>query len=349
MEKKTMNVLVTGNQGYIGCILTQLLVKKGYAVRGFDTDYYKGCELSPNKTNVEQVTKDIRKVTKTDLKDIDAVIHLAALSNDPLGELNPKLTYDINYLATVKLARLARDVGVQRFVYSSSQSMYGIANTTEELDEDRSEKNPITMYAKTKWEAENELKKLGTDDFTVVCFRPSTVFGASPKLRCDIVYNYFIACAYTTGKIEVKSDGSPWRPVVHVRDVSQAFIAGLEAPKELVANESFNVGIKNGNYRIKELAEAAQRVVNGSSLVFTGEHGADSRTYKVSFKKILSVLKDYYKPEWDLLKGGQELVKFFDDVHFTEEIFRGRNCNRLLHLNYLMKQKEINEKLFWKK
>jgi nucleoside-diphosphate-sugar epimerase len=344
-----MNVLVTGNQGYIGCILTKLLVEKGYTVRGFDTDYYKGCEIGPYHVEIEQITKDIRKVTKEDLKDIDAVIHLAALSNDPLGELNPQLTYEINYLATVKLAQLARDVGVERFVYSSSQSMYGIANTPEELDEDASEKNPLTMYAKTKWEAEGELKKLGTDDFTVVCFRPSTVFGASPKLRCDIVYNYFVACAYTTGKIEVKSDGSPWRPVVHVQDVSKAFIAGLEVPKKLIANESFNVGIHHGNFRVKELAEAAQQVVKGSSLMFTGEHDSNSRTYKVSFKKILSVLKDYYQPEWDLLKGGRQLVEFFDEVRFTEEMFRSKNCNRLLQLNYLLKKKQIDERLFWKK
>ena len=343
-----MNVLVTGNRGYIGCILTRLLMKKNYMVRGYDTDYYEGFEVRPYKLKIEQIKKDIREVSKADLKNIDAVIHLAALSNDPLGELNPKLTYDINFNATLKIAKLSKEVGIKRFIYSSSQSMYGISKTTNELDEDNSEKNPLTMYAKTKWEAELELKKLCNDNFTVVCFRPSTVFGVSPKLRCDVVYNNFIASAYTTGKIEIKSDGTPWRPVVHVQDLSNAFIAGLEAPKELISNESFNVGIKNGNYQVKELAEAAQKVIKGSSIIFTGEHGPDSRTYKVSFKKIYSILKDYYKPKWDLTKGGKELVDFFDEIHFTEEMFRGKNVNRLFQLKYLINNQKIDEKLFWK-
>jgi nucleoside-diphosphate-sugar epimerase len=342
-----VNILVTGNKGYIGCILTQLLIERGYTVVGFDTDYYKNCELKKIETSIQQINKDIRKISKTDLKGIDAVIHLAALSNDPLGELNPGLTYDINYAATVRLATLAKEIGISRFVYSSSQSMYGIAKTDEELDEDNSEKNPLTMYAKTKWDAECELKKLGDDEFTVVCFRPSTVFGASPRLRCDIVYNNFIASAYITGKIGVKSDGSPWRPVVHVKDVSHAFIAGLEAPEKLVSNESFNVGIKDGNFTVKQLAEAAQNVVKGSSIVYTGEHGSDARTYRVSFKKILSVLKDYYKPEWDLLRGGKEIVAFFDEVGFTEAMFRGRQCNRTLQLKYLMNERRVNDKMFW--
>jgi nucleoside-diphosphate-sugar epimerase len=344
-----MNILVTGNKGYIGCILTQLLVKRGYTVTGYDTDYYQGCELKKIDTPMTQIHKDIRKISKTDLKGVDAIVHLAALSNDPLGELNQKLTYDINYVATIRLATLAKEIGIKRFVYSSSQSMYGIARIDGELDEDDSEKNPLTMYAKTKWDAECELKKLGSDEFTVVCFRPSTVFGASPRLRCDIVYNNFLASAYTTGKIEVKSDGTPWRPVVHVKDVSHAFIAGLEAPEKLISNESFNVGIQDGNFTVKQLAEAAQDVVEGSSIVYTGEHGSDARTYRVSFKKILSVLKDYYKPEWDLRRGGKELVAFFNEVGFTETMFRGRQCNRTLQLKALMNEQKVNDQMFWMK
>ncbi len=342
-----MNILVTGNKGYIGSVLTPMLIEKGYSVRGFDTNYYEGIEKNKADSEINQIFKDIRDVSKDDLKNIDAVIHLAALSNDPLGEFNPKLTYDINLNATIKFAKLARQAGIKRFIYVSSQSMYGISAVDYELDEDESEKNPITAYAKTKWDAECELKKLGSDDFTVVCFRPSTVFGASPKLRCDIVFNNLVACAYTTGKIEVKSDGTPWRPVIHIRDVCNAFIAGLEAPKELVLNQSFNIGIKNGNYTIRDLAEAAQKVVKGSSLTFTGEHGSDSRTYKVSFKKILSVLKDYYKPKWDLISGGKDLVEFFKKINFTEEMFRGRYCNRLPQLKYLVKNNRINNNLFW--
>lgn len=342
-----MKILLTGNNGYIGSVLTELLLEKDYQVVGFDSDYYKECALQDSGFEIDQINKDIRKASEEDLKDIDAIIHLAALSNDPLGEFNPELTEEINYQATINLAKLAKQAGVRRFVYSSSQSMYGISGTDKELDEDNSEKNPLTAYAKTKWDAECELKKLSSDDFTVVCFRPSTVFGASPNFRADIVYNNLVACAYTLGKIEIKSDGSPWRPVVHIKDVCQAFIAGLEAPKELVANQSFNVGIKNGNYTVKELAQTAQKAVPKSSLVFTGEHGSDSRTYKVSFNKILSVLKDYYKPEWDLIKGGKELVRFFDNIKFTEEMFRGRHCNRLAQLKYLIDNQKLNNNLYW--
>ena len=341
-----MNILVTGNKGYIGSVLTEMLLEKGYSVVGFDTGYYNDCQLLNNNLDIRQITKDIRDAKKEDLKDVDAIVHLAALSNDPLGELDVQLTEDINFKSTINLAKLAKEAGVKRFVYSSSQSMYGVSKTDQELSED-AEKNPVTAYAKTKWQAEQELKKLGDENFIVVCFRPSTVFGASSNLRCDIVFNNLVASAYTTGKNEIKSDGTPWRPVVHIKDVCKAFIAGLEAPEELVKNQSFNVGIKNGNFSVRDLAESAQRAVKGSELVFTGEHGSDSRTYKVSFKKILSVLKDYYKPEWDLEKGGKELVDFFNKINFTEEMFRGRQCNRLAQLKHLIKEKRIDNNLSW--
>lgn len=342
-----MSILVTGNKGYIGSVLTAMLTEKDYKVIGLDTDFYQGIEKDKSEGKIKQIFKDVRNVSTEDLKNINSIIHLAALSNDPLGEFNPKLTYNINLDATIKLAMFAKQAGVKRFVYASSQSMYGVSKIDNELDEDNSQKNPVTAYAKTKWNAECELKKLGSDDFTVVCFRPSTVFGASPKLRCDIVFNNLVACAYTTGKIEIKSDGTPWRPVVHIRDTCNAFIAGLEAPKDLISNESFNVGIKDGNYIVRDLAEAAQKVVKGCSVVFTGEHGSDSRTYKVSFKKILSVLKDYYKPEWDLIRGGKELIVFFKKINLTEEMFRGRLCNRLPQLKYLVTNNRIDNNLFW--
>jgi nucleoside-diphosphate-sugar epimerase len=341
-----MNVMITGNNGYIGSVLTEVLVGKGYNVIGFDTDYYKECRFYDSTSEIKQIKEDIRKISSEDIGTVDAIIHLAALSNDPLGKFNQELTYDINYQATINLAKLAKKQGIKRFVYASSQSMYGVSKQDFELDEDNCKKNPLTAYAKTKWDAECELKKLGTEDFIISCFRPSTVFGVSPNLRCDIVFNNFVACAYTTGKIEIKSDGTPWRPVVHIRDVCNAFIAGLEAPKDLVLNQSFNVGIENGNYAIKDLAEAAQKVVKGSSLIFTGEH-PDSRTYRVSFKKILGVLKDYYKPKWDLIKGGKELVEFFDKINFTEEMFRGRNCNRLLQLKHLIETQKLDGNLYW--
>lgn len=342
-----MTILLTGDKGYIGSVLGGVLIKKGYDVVGFDTGYYSGQELYPIKPLARQINKDIRDVTSENLKGIDVVIHLAALSNDPLGEFNSDLTQNINFLGTLRLARLAKKAGVKRFIYASSQSMYGVADTSHELSEDEAGPYGTTAYAKTKWEAEQELKKLSSYDFIVVCMRPSTVFGASPSLRCDIVFNNLVASAYTTGKIEIKSDGTPWRPVVHILDVCSAFVAGLEAPMELVNGESFNIGIPNGNYTIKDLALSAQRAVPGSVLKFTGEHGADARTYRVSFKKILSVLKDYYKPEWDLDRGGEELVNLFKRVNFTKEQFSGNTCNRLPQIRHLVDTHKLNADLRW--
>ncbi len=330
------NVLVTGDRGYVGSVLVPYLQQRGYSVVGLDAGYFSECLLLPEEASYRRITGDVREVGAEVLEGVEAVIHLAALSNDPLGELDPSLTEAINRDATVRLAQLARQAGVRRFIYSSSQSMYGVSATDAELDEERSEKNPLTAYARTKWEAECALKELAGDDFLVVCFRPSTVFGASPRLRCDIVFNNLVACAYTTGRIEIKSDGTPWRPVIHVRDVCAAFLAGLEAPAELINGHSYNVGIPNGNYTVRQLAEAAQRAVPGSRLTFTGEHGKDSRTYRVSFRRILGELKDYFRPEWDLDRGGRELVEFFRQVGFTEEQFRGRTCNRLGQLRHLI-------------
>ena len=306
-----MKILLTGNQGYIGSVLTEVLQVKGHDVTGFDTGFYAENFLSQPLLPKQQITKDIRDVTADDLVGIDAVIHLAALSNDPLGELMPGLTEEINLRGTLKLGQIAKSAGVKRFIYSSSQSMYGVAKTDHELTEDEAGPYGVTAYARTKWDAECALKEMNDASFAVVCMRPSTVFGVSPNLRCDIVFNNLVGCAYTTGKIEIKSDGTPWRPVVHVRDVSAAFVAGLEAPVNLVGGQSFNIGIPNGNFTVQTLAEAAQRAVPGSELTLTGEHGSDSRTYRVSFDKILTVLKDFYRPEWDLDRSGKELVDFF--------------------------------------
>ena len=347
MLKIKNTVLVTGDRGYIGSVLTSLLIDDGYFVKGIDSNYFFDCSLTPIKEKYPTLKKDIRDITLDELEKIDSIVHLAGLSNDPLGELSPGLTEEINRDATISLAKLAKEAGVKRFVYASSQSMYGISKANEELDEDESDKNPITSYAKTKWEAELEIKKLANDNFTIVCFRPSTVFGVSPRLRSDIVFNNLVACAYTTGKIEIKSDGTPWRPVVHIKDVCNAFIAGLKAPKSLINGRSYNVGINNGNYTVRDLAEAASKSVPGSQLIFTGEHGKDSRTYKVSFKRILTELKGWYEPEWDLEKGGKELVDFFKKINFNENDFRSMKTNRLLRLKHLSNSGQINDHLRW--
>ena len=337
-----MKVMVTGERGYIGAVLMPILKEKGYEVVGYDSGYFSENLLEQFDEDYLKITKDIRDITREDLKGVDAIIHLAGLSNDPLGEFSPELTEDINYHGTMRLAEMAKDVGVSRFVYASSQSMYGISDTCNELDEDDSEKNPVTAYAIAKWNAEQQLHSMSTDDFVVTSLRPSTVFGASPRLRCDIVFNNLVACAYTTGIIEIMSDGSPWRPVVHIKDVCSAFIAGLEAPAASVSGRAFNVGIPDGNFTVRDIAEAAQRSVPGSELIFTGEH-TDPRTYRVSFKRILKELKDYYEPEWDLDMGGKELVEFFDRICFTEEQFRGHETIRLLQLSYLKETNRIDD------
>jgi nucleoside-diphosphate-sugar epimerase len=337
-----MNVMVTGDRGYIGAVLVPILKVKGYKVVGYDSGYFQDNLLENFDQNYHKITKDIRDIKKEDLEGIDAIIHLAGLSNDPLGEFSPKLTENINFKATIELAKLARSVGVSRFVYASSQSMYGVSNINTELDEDNSEKSPVTAYAIAKWNAEQKLHNMTCDDFVVTSLRPSTVFGASPRLRCDIVFNNLVACAFTTGRIEIMSDGSPWRPIVHIKDVCSAFIAGLEAPSKLVSGRAFNVGIPDGNFTVRDIAEAAQKSVPGSELIFTGEH-TDPRTYRVSFRRILSELKDYYKPEWNLEMGGKELVEFFERINFTEEQFRGRETTRLQQLVFLKENNLMND------
>ena len=341
-----MKILVTGNNGYIGTVLTEKLLSLGYEVVGLDNNYFKKCNFLKTKLKYLQIFKDIRNIEIDDVKNIDAIIHLAALSNDPLGELNPNLTDDINYKATIKLAKIAKKNEVKRFVYASTQSVYGISQSSKELSEDYSSIMPLTSYAKSKWKSEIELKKLCSDDFTITIFRPSTVYGVSSRLRCDIVFNNFLACAFTSGKIEVLSDGKPWRPVVHVRDVCDAFIAGLTAPKEIVKNNVFNVGTKEGNFTVKNLALIVQNLVKGSELVFLNEHN-DPRTYKVSFKKIFDKLSNYYKPQWNLNSGAEEMIEFFKHTNFNENDFRGNKCNRLRKLKYLISKKIISNNLEW--
>jgi nucleoside-diphosphate-sugar epimerase len=340
-----MKILVTGDKGYIGTILVQFLIKKGYSVYGYDIGYYEDCLLYNIPNNYHSIFKDIRDIEKSDIDRFDVVIHLAGLSNDPVGEFNKKLTEEINLEATLRLANISKMNGVKRFIYASSQSMYGISNDDGELDEYNSNKNPITTYAKTKWDAECYLNKLNSPNFNVISFRPSTVFGWSPRLRCDIVYNNFIACAFTEGKIEIKSDGTPWRPAVSIDDVCAAFLCGIVAPENLVSGKAFNVGVPNGNYSVRELAEAAGKILPLSKILFTGEHGNDARTYKVSFNKILSELKDYYKFSGDLIIEGNKMVEKFKEINFTSKHFRGSLCNRLPKLHELISNGIIDSDL----
>lgn len=342
-----MRVLVTGNQGYIGSSLVPILKSKGHEVVGLDTGYFKDCNLVSTESPDFQYNVDIRFVEKEHLVGVDAVIHLAGLSNDPLGELNPGLTEQINLYGTIRLAEIAKKSGVKRFVFSSSQSIYGVSDVSREMDEYNSEKAPVTAYAISKWHAERELLKMTDESFQTVYFRPSTVFGASPRLRSDIVFNNFLGCAFTTKKIEIRSDGTPWRPVVHVQDVISAFIAGIDAPSSLISGRAFNVGVENGNYTVRDIADAAGYILPDSEIVFTKEHGNDARTYRVSFSRIFDELGSYYQPKFNLHSGGNELVNFFKSCAFSHESFIGPKTNRLRQINYLLESGLLSESLTW--
>lgn len=340
-----MRVLVTGDRGYIGSVLTQMLIERGYEVVGIDCGFFEDNNIINTFDDYQMITKDVRDITTEDLQSVDSIVHLAGLSNDPLGEFNPEITIEINTNATLRLAELSKSAGIKRFVFASSQSIYGVSDVSKEMDEDLSQKNPVTAYARAKWQSEIGLSKLSDKNFAPVFFRPSTVFGGSSRLRCDIVYNNMVACAYTTGHIEILSDGTPWRPIVHVKDVCRAFIAGLEAPTELINARAYNVGVPDGNFTVRDIAEAAKRAIPDCELVFTGEHGSDARTYRVSFDRILKELGHYYQPEWTLDMGGKELVALFAEAKLTEDQFRGRTCNRLKQLQHLTAQGSINNKM----
>lgn len=330
-------VLVTGDRGYIGSVLIEALQEHGYRVCGLDAGYYE-----PVTDGLQ--TLDVRDGAPGFLG-IDSIVHLASLSNDPLGEFDPSLTESINLHATVRLAKLAKQAGVKRFVFASSQSLYGVSETDEELTED-APKNPVTAYARTKWEAEQALNELADETFTVVSFRPATVFGWSPRFRADIVFNSFVGSAFTTKSIVVRSDGSPWRPVIHVRDVCQAFVAGLKAPADVINGKAYNVGVRNGNYQVRDLAEAARKAYPWAGVVYTGEH-ADSRTYRVSFDRIFDELGEWYKPTWTLSQGAMEMIGQFRKTGFTEGDFKGRKTNRLAQLEYLINRNILDRDLRW--
>lgn len=342
-----MNVLLTGNNGYIGSMLMQLLLEKGYQVTGLDTNYYHGCEFnSYHYPQIKQIDKDVRTVSKSDLDNVDAVIHLAALSNDPLGAFDAKLTDDINYLATVKLANLAKESGIRRFIYASSCSMYGIAG--EDAVTEDSPLAPVTEYAISKVKSEEALIRMADDNFSPVFLRASTAYGIAPMLRCDLVVNNLVGWAYTTGKIRIMSDGTPWRPTVHVKDLSRAYIACLEAPIELLHNEAFNVGQNKENYQVRDMAEVVKRVIPGCEVKYTYEHGSDSRTYKVSFDKISTRLRDFFKPEWDIEKGVRQLYQAYKAHDLTYEEFIGNKYIRLNQLKSLVQHESLDNNLFWR-
>lgn len=339
-----MKVLVTGHLGYIGTVMVPMLQKAGHEVTGCDIDLYRRCTYSPggNLPAVPDLRMDVRDLDSEHLAGFDAVIHLAALSNDPLGDLNPELTYAINHRASVRVAQMAKEAGVSRFLLASSCSNYGLSG--QELIDETGRLNPVTAYGQSKVWAERDIAFLADERFSPVFLRPATAYGLSPRLRFDIVLNNLTAWATTKGMIYLKSDGSPWRPIVHIEDISRAFIAALEAPADAVRNEAFNVGQTAHNYRIREIAEIVAQVVPDCRVEFAPDAGPDKRSYRVSFEKIARVLPSF-KPKWDARSGATQLFEAFKSSGLTVEAFEGPTYQRIGHLKKLIADGIIDHEL----
>jgi len=339
-----MRVLVTGSLGYIGTVLVPMLLKEGHDVIGMDTDYYSRCTFTGAPVDVPTLKMDVRDAPNTAVRGVDAIIHLAGLSNDPLGDYNPNLTDDINFQASTRLAQLAKQAGVQRFLFASSCSNYG-ASGDQFLTEEAAF-NPVTPYGVSKVRVEQELQNLADESFSPVFLRASTAYGLSPRIRFDLVVNNLTAWAFTTGRVYLKSDGTPWRPIVHVEDICRAYIAALQAPREAVHNQAFNVGTTTENYQIRELAQMVQEIVPGSQVDFATDAGPDKRCYRVDCNKIARVLHGF-KPQWTARRGVEQLYQAYKSIGLKLEDFEGPKFMRIAHIKKLIGEGLLDENLRW--
>jgi nucleoside-diphosphate-sugar epimerase len=340
-------VLITGHAGYLGYPLFRTFRSAGWDVVGLDTGYFgNDCVFfEADWQGLREIRKDLRRIREEDFKGVDVVCHLAALSNDPMGELNKDLTYEINHRATVQLASLAKKAGVTRFLYSSSCSLYGVSGGGALTEE--STLAPATAYAESKGFSERDLAGLADKNFAVTFLRNATAYGVSPKLRVDLVVNNMVGWAVSQGEIRILSDGSPWRPLVHVEDIALAFWAVAEAPVSDVAGQVFHVGRPGENFRVRDVADMVRRVVPGCRVTVTGEHGADSRSYQVDFSKIGRVLSTY-RPKWTLAEGVEDLYRSYRDRGMSAEKFLGRSFVRLAQIKHLMTTGQLDNHLYWR-
>ena len=340
-----MRILVTGHKGYIGTVMVPMLLGAGHDVVGLDSDLFRQCTFGPGIHDVPEERLDLRDAQTRQLEGFDAVVHLGALSNDPLSDLNPDITYDINHVASVRLAQLAKQAGVARFLYSSSCSSYGQAG--DALVDETAELHPITAYAISKVRVEQDVTKLADDRFSPTFLRNATAYGVSPRLRFDLVLNNLVAWAYAQGRVHIKSDGTPWRPIVHIEDISRAFLAVLAAPRDVVHNQAFNVGQTEENYRIRELADIVQDVVPGSRIEYAKDGGPDPRCYRVDFGKIHRMLPEF-KPQWNARRGAEELYEAYQAVGLVIDDCEGPRFKRIDHLKQLLAAGRLDPTLRWR-
>lgn len=339
-----MRVLLTGSEGYIGAVMRDFMLERGHQVTGLDTGFFAECDFGPPPTIIPITRRDLRQVEPADVEGFDAVVHLAALSNDPLGNLKPGLTEEINTSGSIRLAEIAKAAGVSRFLFASSCSLYGQGGSlglTEEADA-----NPQTPYAKSKIDFERALAALADDKFSPTYLRNATAYGVSPRLRFDIVVNNLCGWAWTAAKIVMTSDGTPWRPLVHVKDIARAFVCALEAPRELIHNEAFNVGSSDNNLQIRDIAYKVQKHMPQCEVSF-GNSDGDTRTYNVSFKKIETKLPGFVHARYTVDDAIDEFLAAFRRSSLGDEQFQGRLYTRLRQIRYLQETGRINEQLYW--
>jgi nucleoside-diphosphate-sugar epimerase len=341
-----MRVLVTGHDGFIGSVMVPVLQAAGHAVVGIDTFFFSSHPSGLQENGVLSLQKDIRDLTPDAFKGIDAVVHLAALSNDPLGELNPELTLEINHKASLRMAKLAKEAGVKRFIFSSSCSVYGVANQ-DELATEESRLHPLTPYAISKVRLEEDLSKLADGSFSPVFLRNATAYGWSPRFRADLVLNNLACWAYTTGEIRILSDGTPWRPVVHVQDIAHAFAAALAAPREAIHNQAFNVGANAENYQVRDLAAIVQEIFPDCKVSYAAGGSPDPRSYRVDFSKIQRCIPAF-KPAWNARRGVAELYSAFQGIALTQADFSGPKYLRLARIKSLLQDGWLDSNLRWK-